>query len=139
MAPACEVGTEMTTHTIRTSTIFISEGTRSEVYHSLDEVPADLRRKLLESTTGVNSATIVIADRAGREQIVRALKGMPSQVQARMVATRFPWTEAFARKHDAPIPPAPEMSWLDWARMHWAELTLPAAVMMVLGWLIART
>lgn len=128
----------MTTHTIRTSTIFISQGTRNEVYNSLDEIPADLRRKLLESTTGANSATIVIADRAGREQIVRALRGMPSQVQARMVTTRFPWTEAFARKHDSPIPPEPEITWLDWARIHWAELTFPAGVMIVLGWLVSR-
>lgn len=128
----------MTTHTIRTSTIFISQGNRNEVYGSLEEVPADLRGKLLESTTGVNSATIVIADRAGREQIVRALRGMPSQVQARMVATRFPWTEAFARKHDAPVPPAPEPNWRDWARLHWVELSLPAVVMIALGWIIAR-
>lgn len=128
----------MTTHTIRTSTIFVSEGKRNEVYHSLDEIPADLRRKLLESTTGVNSATIVIADRAGREHIVRALRGLPSQVPARLSGARFPWTEAFARKHDAPIPPAPELSWTMWARLHWIELSLPAAVMLVLGWLIAR-
>ena len=128
----------MTTHTIRTSTIFISQGNRNEVYGSLEEVPADLRGKLLESTTGVNSATIVIADRAGREQIVRALRGMPSQVQARMVATRFPWTEAFARKHDAPIPPAPDANWRQWARLHWVELALPAVVIIALGWIVAR-
>jgi hypothetical protein len=127
----------MTTHTIRQSTIFISEGAATEVYSSIDEVPAEQRRKLLESTTGINSATIVIADRAGREQIVRALKGMPSEVQPRLVAKRFPWTEAFTRRHDAPIPPAPE-TWVDWARVHWVELALPAGVMLALGWILAR-
>lgn len=137
----------MTTHTIRQSTIFISEGAATEVYSSIDEVPADLRRKLLESTSGVNSATIVIADRAGREQIVKALKGLPSQMHPGLVEKRFPWTEAFARKHHSPIPPAPtEMptaltpppTWVDWARAHWVELTLPAAVMAVVGWIVAR-
>jgi len=133
----------MTTHTIRQSTIFISEGAATEVYSSIDEVPAELRRKLLESTTGINSATIVIADRAGREQIVRALKGLPSDVQPRMVAKRFPWTEAFARKHQSPIPPAPASAgspaaWVEWARAHWVELALPAAVMIAAGWVVAR-
>jgi hypothetical protein len=133
----------MTTHTIRQSTIFISEGRSTEVYSSIDEVPAELRRRLLESTSGLNSATIVIADRAGREQIVRALKGMPSDVRPRMVAKRFPWTEAFERKHDAPIPPAPTfteraMNSVDWAKAHWVELALPAAVMIVLGYILAR-
>jgi len=127
----------MTTHTIRKSTIFISQGVKTEVYGSIDEVPAEQRRQLLECTTGVNSATIVIADRAGREQIVRALKGQPSHVQARMVATRFPWTEAFFRKHNAPVPPAPE-TWVEWAKRHWVELSVPAGVVVALGWLLSR-
>lgn len=132
----------MTTHTIRQSTIFISEGASTEVYRSIDEVPAEQRRKLLESTTGLNSATIVIADRAGREQIVRALKGLPSDVPPRLVAKRFPWTEAFSRRHASPIPPAPEQRapapWVDWARTHWLALALPAGVLIAAGWLLAR-
>lgn len=133
----------MTTHTIRQSTIFISEGTATEVYRSIDEVPAGQRRKLLESTTGINSATIVIADRGGREQIVRALQGMPSQVRPRLVAKRFPWTEAFQRKHDSSIPPSPSsreraLHCVAWAKAHWVELALPSAVMIVVGWILAR-
>ena len=35
------------------------------VYRSVEEVPDPLKRQLLRSTNGLNSATIVIADRRG--------------------------------------------------------------------------
>ena len=63
----------------RTSTIFIATGERTDVYRSLAEVPLPLRRKLQASTRGMNSATILIADKRGREELVRALKGEPSE------------------------------------------------------------
>lgn len=88
----------MSTQTIRQSTILISAGKRTNVYSSLEQVPAALKRQLIHSTSGSNSATILLADRAGREEIVRALRGMPSHVQARLVSPKVPWTEAFARK-----------------------------------------
>lgn len=88
----------MSTQTIRQSTILISAGKRTSVYSSLEQVPAGLKRQLIHSTSGSNSATILLADRAGREEIVRALRGMPSHVQARLVSPKVPWTEAFARK-----------------------------------------
>ncbi len=69
----------MSTQTIRQSTILIASGDRTSVYSSLDQVPAGLKRKLMNSTSGSNSATILLADRAGREEIVRALRGMPSR------------------------------------------------------------
>jgi hypothetical protein len=50
-------------------------------------VPAALRRKLHESTRSTNSATILIADRQGREELVRALQGEPSNVQCRLAET----------------------------------------------------
>src|SRR5919202_1743892 len=64
--------------TVKTSTIFISVGSKTKVFRSVDDVPPRLRRKLQESTTGLNAATILIADRKGREEIVRALQGLPS-------------------------------------------------------------
>ena len=73
--------------TARTSTIFIatgSTGTQTRVFRSVHEVPAALRRRLQQSTNGINSATILIADRRGREELVRALQGLPSDVQSRL-------------------------------------------------------
>jgi len=71
--------------TARTSTIFISAGEETRVYRSVDDVPPALRQKLLECTRGMNSATILIADKQGREELVRALQGRPSEVQCRLV------------------------------------------------------
>jgi hypothetical protein len=96
----------VSTQTIRQSTILIASGKRTSVYSSLDQVPTALKRKLIHSTSGSNSATILLADRAGREEIVRALRGMPSHVQARLTPPKLPWTEAFARKQEVVLPPA---------------------------------
>jgi hypothetical protein len=73
--------------TVKSSTIFISVGDKTRVYRSVEDVPADLRQKLIESTNGMNSATVLIADRGGREEIVRALRGLPSGVQSRLAST----------------------------------------------------
>jgi hypothetical protein len=60
--------------TQRCSTIYISIGDKTRVYHSVDEIPVRLRERLIETTQGVNSATILIADKDGREQILNAVQ-----------------------------------------------------------------
>jgi superfamily II DNA helicase RecQ len=79
----------MNTVTVKSSTIFISTGDRIQVFRSMEEVPGPLRKKLLESTTGLNSATILIADRRGREEIARALRGENTGIRARFVEARI--------------------------------------------------
>jgi hypothetical protein len=69
--------------TLKTSTIFIAKGDRTRVYHSVGEIPKGLRKELEESTNGFNSATILIADKRGREEVRLALNGMPSAFRAR--------------------------------------------------------
>src|ERR1039457_7582333 len=66
-----------------------------QVYRSVDEVPAGLRTRLLKSTNGVNSATILIADRRGRKEIAKAMRHMPGPVQRRWMQTLMA-TEAAA-------------------------------------------
>ena len=73
--------------TAKQSTIFIAAGDGIQVFHSVSEVPPRLRRRLQETTQGNNSATILIADRQGREELVRALQGEPSSVQCRLADT----------------------------------------------------
>ncbi len=73
--------------TARSSTIFIATSEATRVYRSVEEIPPALRRKLQESTRGMNSATILIADKRGREELVRALQGQPSEVQCRLAET----------------------------------------------------
>lgn len=61
--------------TSKFSMIMIAIGEhRTRVYQSMDEVPEKLRDELRQSTEGANSATILIADRGGREEILRAVR-----------------------------------------------------------------
>jgi len=74
--------------TAKSSTIFIASGKEdTKIFHSVDEVPPELRVRLHETTRGLNSATILIADKRGREELVRALQGRPSHVQCRLAET----------------------------------------------------
>lgn len=56
---------------LKTSAVMISADGEEVFYNSVREVPEPLRRKLMESTSSENSATIVIADRAGKEQLTQ--------------------------------------------------------------------
>jgi hypothetical protein len=63
---------------VKTSTILISSGKRQNVYRSVEEVPDSLKQQLVKSTSGLNSATIVIADREGRKEIAKAIRNLPA-------------------------------------------------------------
>ena len=67
---------------VKTSTILISSGERRSVYRSVEEVPDSLKRQLIRSTNGRNSATIVIADRQGRKEIAKAIRNLPGPAAA---------------------------------------------------------
>lgn len=66
---------------VKTSTILISSGGTRKVYRSVEDVPDGLKRDLLRSTNGLNSATIVIADRQGRKEIAKAIRNLPGTVK----------------------------------------------------------
>jgi len=109
--------------TVKTSTIFIAKGGRTRVYRSVSEVPPKLRKELEESTNSFNSATILIADRRGREEIIKTLNGIPSALRSRLapsLAARSAAEPAAATAKTAPV--------LRFLRRNWLELTLPAAV-----------
>ena len=69
---------------LKTSTILISADDIDGVYRSVQDVPEPLRKKLLRSTNSINSRTILIADRRGRQEIARALKKLPGVSQRRL-------------------------------------------------------
>ncbi len=114
--------------TVKTSTIFIAKGGKTQVYHSVNEVPPRLRKELEESTNSFNSATILIADRRGREEILRALNGLPSGLRSRLASSLAPApaTDPAPRRLALPI--------LDFCRRNWAGIALPSAVGLVV-WL----
>lgn len=58
---------------VKTSVVMISAGQENVFYDSVQEVPERLRKQLIETTASANSGTIVIADRAGKEQLTQVL------------------------------------------------------------------
>ena len=107
--------------TVKTSTIFIAKGGKTQVYHSVNDVPPALRKELEDSTNSFNSATILIADRRGREEILRALNGLPSGLRSRL-ATSLSTASAAA------VPRKASVSLSRFVRHNWAEIMLPGAV-----------
>jgi len=61
----------------QTSTVLISTGGADLVYRTVEEIPSGLRTRLLKSTSGGNSGTIVIADRRGRKEIANVVGRLP--------------------------------------------------------------
>ena len=114
--------------TVKTSTIFIAKRGPTQVYRSVGEIPAKLRKELEESTNSFNSATILIADRRGREEIVKALNGMPSSLRSRLANSLTP-RPAGERASDAPENRAVPV--MRFVRRNWLEITLPAAVALI--------
>ncbi|MBZ5592963.1 MAG: hypothetical protein LAP39_12050 [Acidobacteriia bacterium] len=85
---------------LKTSTILISAQNTEGVYRSVEDVPEPLRKKLLRSTNSLNSRTLLIADRRGRQEIARALKKLPATSQRRL-------SDALAGKTPRPSFPKP--------------------------------
>ncbi len=85
--PHCGDVNENASGMFQTSTVLISTGGADRVFRSVDEVPAGLRTRLLKSTNGANSATILIADRRGRQEIAKAMRNLPGPVQKRWMQT----------------------------------------------------
>jgi hypothetical protein len=116
--------------TVKTSTIFIAKGGRTRVFRSVDDVPPRLRKELEASTNSFNSATILIADRRGREEIVRALNGMPSSLRTRLASSLAPKRAAGSAEAapDAAQPSPQYARAMLFLRRNWVEILLPGAV-----------
>jgi hypothetical protein len=113
--------------TVKTSTIFIAKSGATQVYRSVAEIPDRLRKELEESTNSFNSATILIADRRGREEIVKALNGLPSSLRSRLANSLTPKPDAEAEA-EAESNVAPVLRFL---RRNWLEITLPTTVAVI--------
>jgi len=105
---------------IRTSAVMISADGEDRFFHSVQEVPERLRKRLMDSTAGDNSGTIVIADRAGKEQLTQALARRESarQQAARSFAdlalpeTQLPPLEPAATEKPSAIARLPWIAWV---------------------------
>jgi len=106
--------------TLKCSTIFIAVGEKTRVYKSVDDVPPRLRKRLTESTNGLNSATILIADRNGRDELMKAINGRPSNLRIR--------SNNKDKEHQDGNPVS--------ARRYWPEL-IALALLALAMWLLA--
>src|ERR1700731_1035511 len=106
--------------TVKTSTIFIAKGGKTQVYRSVSEIPARLRKELEESTNSFNSATILIADRRGREEIGKGLNGLPSNLRSRLANSLTPHPEAH---QTTAVPESKTAPVLRFMRRNWLEIT----------------
>jgi hypothetical protein len=107
--------------TARSSTIFIATGRETRVYRSVEDVPPELRQKLVSCTRGINSATILIADKHGREELLRTFQDRPSEVECRL-------RESLRPSHPEREPNEPERKSRLQSLRTILELLLPVAV-----------
>lgn len=92
---------------MKTSAVMIATRTERGFYHSVQEVPEPLRTQLLETTTSPNSGIIIIADRAGKEQL--------TQVMARREAAHAEKPQAPVAKLRTPAAEPDRLAPLAWA------------------------
>jgi hypothetical protein len=96
---------------MKTSAVMIAAQGERGFYRSVQDVPEPLRTQLIETTTSPNSGIIVIADRAGKEQL--------TQVMARREASREATEATQSRSHEAvsesQLPSISRLPWLAWA------------------------
>ena len=117
--------------TVKTSTIFIAKGGRTRVFHSVREVPPKLRQQLEQSVNSFNSATILIADRRGKEEILRALNGLPASLRGRLgMSLSAKGSLPAVGRLTRPSPSRPRQL-ARFFRKNWLEITLPLAVGLV--------
>ncbi len=76
---------------IRTSAIYIATGDQTRVFHSVEEVPCRLRQMLRRTTRSKDAATILIADRLGKQELLRSLLRQQEDEGARNTDRRRLW------------------------------------------------
>ncbi|HYP13976.1 MAG TPA: hypothetical protein VEQ63_08625 [Bryobacteraceae bacterium] len=81
--------------TIKTSTIFVTVGRHTHIYRSPKDMPPEIREKVKRTTSGTNTYTILIADRKGREKLMRkrAEKRQPPPARGNALKVRRHWLE----------------------------------------------
>ncbi|MEZ5400048.1 MAG: hypothetical protein R2729_10310 [Bryobacteraceae bacterium] len=109
---------------MRISTVVVSAGQETKVYHSIGEVPTNLRERVIAATNGDDSMTLLIADEAGRRELMRSAGGHPAQVSSKLIDSM---TAGMGASREA----------ARWRQRQWAEVALVAGIGVCL-WLLAR-
>jgi hypothetical protein len=99
---------------MKTSAVMIAAGGERGFYQSVHDVPEPLRTQLLETTGSRNAGTILIADRAGKEQLTRTMSRREAEAGAN--------PSADSKAHVPGIPETRLAGGVPW--IAWAGLTL---------------
>ncbi len=99
---------------VKTSVVMISSAGEEGFYRSVQDVPEPLRARLIAVTNSANSGTIVIADRAGKEQINHAM-------------TRREASREYSPNKTAALPDVPRLIGVTWVLWVAAFMLLLAA------------
>lgn len=84
--PRCDqILAQVTGGVLKTSTILISADQTEAVFHSIYDLPENLRKRFLDSTTGLDATTVLIADRRGKEELAKAIRKLPPRNQRRLL------------------------------------------------------
>jgi disulfide bond formation protein DsbB len=78
------------TGVMKTSSVMIASGDERSFYPSVQDVPEPLRSQLIQSTQSENSGTILIADRAGKDQITKVIARRESAKERKALAAKEP-------------------------------------------------
>jgi hypothetical protein len=125
--PHCGESNDHAAGMFQTSSVLISTSGTERVYRSVEEVPAALRTRLLKSTNGANSATILIADRRGRQEIAKAMRNLPGPAPRR-------WMQAIL----GPAATSTAMDWLTPARRRAMIVVVALFTVITIGLLFTR-
>jgi hypothetical protein len=110
-----ECGTQLVRNisgVMKTSAVMIAARGESGFYRSVQDVPEPLRTQLIETTTSPNSGIIVIADKAGKEQLTQVM-ARREQARAESRETQPSTEPAAAQAND--LSPVTRLPWLAWA------------------------
>ena len=72
--------------TLRTKSILVSTLGHTEWFQSKEDLPASIRKQMESALDSPNSFTFLLADRNGRDELVKALAGETTPLAARHIS-----------------------------------------------------
>jgi hypothetical protein len=75
---------------VKRATIYVSVGEKTGVYNSFAAVPSVLRKRIFGARTPFSTATLIIADRLGRKELLRLARGESSLLRLRALPASAP-------------------------------------------------
>lgn len=113
MCPECGVRLlRSVSGVMKTSAVMIAARGESGFYRSVQDVPEPLRTQLIETTTSPNSGIIVIADKAGKEQLTQVMARRAAREESREMRGR---EDEAAEADSEELSPVARLPWLAWA------------------------